>query len=198
MSAPRSEARRVVPPYPPPHLLHPVSHVPDDRELLRLIVTQMRRLAGPHRDFDDLVQKGWLEVNSALPRFRGEARLSTFVAAICYRVWSKHLRWSSRFFRRFLTSSDGCLPELADGRDPAPLTLERREEWRHLYAALDRITEKRRTVVILHDLQGLELEEIAGIVECGVTTVRTRLRDGRKALAEALREDPYFSKETEA
>ena len=61
-----------------------------------------------------------------------------------------------------------------------------------LRAALDTLSSKQRTVVILHDLEGLAVEEVAGVVGAGIAAVRSRLRDGRKALARALAQDPYF------
>ena len=80
--------------------------------------------------------------------------------------------------------------------DPENLdVLEARERARRLYRALNQLSPKRRTVVALHDLDGLDVEEIAAIVGANVLTVRSRLRDGRRLLAEKLRGDPYFGDE---
>lgn len=158
-----------------------------------MVYLHMRRLVGPHRDLDDLVQKGLIATYDALPRFRQEAKLSTFVRAICHRVWMKHLRWSNRWFRRFVLSRDGHVPEEAMCHGLASDRLLERERLRHLYDGLEKVTEKRRAVVILHDLEGMELEEIAEIVQAPVATVRTRLRDGRVALRKILENDPYFA-----
>jgi RNA polymerase sigma-70 factor, ECF subfamily len=158
-----------------------------------MVYSSMRRLAGPHQDFDDLVQKGMLEVFQALPRFRGEAKWNTFVYAICYRVWTKHLRWSGRFLRRFLLSADGSVPEQTCERSFPSEVIVAKERWSRLYAGLEAVSPKRRAVLVLHDLEGVDLEEIAEIVGCGVATVRTRLRDGRQALRKVLEADPKFS-----
>jgi DNA-directed RNA polymerase specialized sigma24 family protein len=48
---------------------------------------------------------------------------------------------------------------------------------------------------MLHDLEGLPIEEIAAIVEANPLTVRSRLRDGRKDLARPLADDPFFGDE---
>lgn len=162
------------------------------REILALVLRQMQRLASGHRDFDDLVQKGFLEVLSAQARFRGESRFETFVWSICYRVWMKHLRGSGRWFRRFAFSPDGELPERADEACLASEGVEQRETWRRLDHALGQLSPKRRVVVVLHDLEGLDVEEIAEVISVGHRTVRSRLRDGRKALRRLLENDPYF------
>jgi DNA-directed RNA polymerase specialized sigma24 family protein len=47
-------------------------------------------------------------------------------------------------------------------------------------------------VVTLHDIAGLDIAEIAEIVGTKEATVRTRLRDGRRKLAQLLKSDEYF------
>ncbi|HSC88919.1 MAG TPA: RNA polymerase sigma factor [Polyangiaceae bacterium] len=176
-----------------PVLVAPVLAAPSERELLIWVMGRMRHLAGPHVDSDDLVQKAWIEACAAVPRFRGECSWRTYVSAICFRVWSKHVRWSSRWLRRFTLARS---EEAVDGVDDAPGASERletQERRLRLYSALDRMSPKRRSVVVFHDLEGLELEEIARIVDAPVATVRTRLRDGRKVLGQLLRDDPYFA-----
>lgn len=70
--------------------------------------------------------------------------------------------------------------------------LERRERARRLQAALDRLSERHRTVVVLHDVEELSIAEIAGIVGSNELTVRSRLRDGRKRLRVLLSADQEF------
>ena len=70
--------------------------------------------------------------------------------------------------------------------------LECVERAARLRAALERIPPNRRAVVILHDLEGLPLGEVAEIVGANLLTVRSRLRDGRKVLLRELEADPYF------
>lgn len=171
----------------------------EERELLRLVASHMRRIAGPHPDFDDLVQLGMIGTLGALADFRGDSSLSTYVAGICYRVWYKHLRSLRRRLARLVPSLTGALPESTDASAEAPRLpsdqILSHERWRRLYAALDQLGEKRRTAVVLHDLDELEIEEIACIVGAPPATVRTRLRDGRRGLRELLQHDPYFTEE---
>jgi RNA polymerase sigma-70 factor (ECF subfamily) len=58
---------------------------------------------------------------------------------------------------------------------------------------LDRLSEKKRTVFVLHEIEGLPPVEIAKIVEAPVLTVRTRLFYARRELAELLREEPTLA-----
>jgi RNA polymerase sigma-70 factor (ECF subfamily) len=58
---------------------------------------------------------------------------------------------------------------------------------------LDRLPEKKRTVFILHEIEGKLPVEIAQIVDAPVLTVRTRLFYARRELAEMMREEPSLS-----
>src|SRR6478752_10273792 len=70
-------------------------------ELLALLYRQMRSLAGPRQDLDDLVQAAAERALKALPRFERRSSLSTFTYGIVYRTLIDHQRWYRRFQRRF-------------------------------------------------------------------------------------------------
>jgi RNA polymerase sigma-70 factor, ECF subfamily len=169
--------------------------LPSARELFELVHRQMRGFVGPRPELDDLVQTAFWELQGALERFEGRASVSTFSHAVCYRVWLKHLRWTSRWLRRFAFSAHGELPETPHDF-PGPLELlQQRERHQRLYRALDTIAPKRRAVLVMHDLGDMSIEEIAEVVSAKPATVRSRLRDGRKLLGVALRADAYFGDE---
>lgn len=161
------------------------------RELFALVYRQMRVLAG-RRDVDELAQAAAEQVIRALPSFAGHSKLSTWTFRICYRTLRKHDRSLSRWLRRFALTADGELPEVALEGESADERLIEQERVDRLRVALGSLSHKRRTVVVLHDLEGLSIDEIAEIVGARLRAVRSRLRDGRRALAEILAADPYF------
>jgi RNA polymerase sigma-70 factor (ECF subfamily) len=164
---------------------------PLEDQVFDLVYRQMRVLAGPGPDLDDLVQTAAERALRALSSFEGRAELGTWTHRICYVTLLKHRRWCSRWYRRF-TPSDGDFSNHADPRISAVDSLHREERCRRLRRALEYLSPKRRAVVVLHDLVELPVGQIADIVGAKPNTVRSRLRDGRKQLAEALRRDPYF------
>jgi RNA polymerase sigma-70 factor, ECF subfamily len=159
-----------------------------------LVYRQMRSLAG-HRDLDELVQVAAEQALRSLPSFAGRSKLSTWTFRICYLTVRKHDRWYRRWLRRFTLTDDGELPELTDNSDDALASddrLVREERLKCLRTALQGLSQHRRTTVILHDLEGLSIDEIADVVAARPRAVRSRLRDGRAALAKTLARDPYF------
>ncbi len=171
----------------------PASAVTPD-ELFALVFRQMRKLA-PRRDVDELTQIAAEHALRGLGRFEGRSQLATWTFRICYLTVRKHERWYRRWLRRFTLTADGELPELAAPGDTDDQRLVDAERAQRLRMALDRLSLKRRTVVVLHDLEGLPVEAIAPIVGATVAATRSRLRDGRKLLALELARDPYFGDE---
>jgi RNA polymerase sigma factor (sigma-70 family) len=166
-----------------------VAPAPGETELVVLIHRQMRALAGPRPDLEDLVQTALEQVLRA--RFEGRSAFATFTHAICYRVWMKHLRSRYRWFSMFSFGSLGEADEPIEVTTPHDLAAAD-ERIQSFYRVLGRVSPKRRAVVVLHDIGGEDIPSIASIVVTSEATVRTRLRDGRKRLRELLAEDPYF------
>lgn len=148
----------------------------------------MRALAGSGApDLDDLVQLAAEQVFCSLPSFAGRSELLTWVYGVCYRVLLNHRRWYRRWRLRFSFQNDD---EQAQSQEPLPsAALEARERAQRLQVALAKMSDKYRAVVVLHDLEELNIKEVAQIVRANELTVRSRLRDGRKHLLRLLQAD---------
>lgn len=149
-----------------------------ERELPR-VERLLGRLLGPRRDFEDLVQNVFLELCRALPGYRRESRLSTFVGGITVRVARRALRPSAYDKRR------GPMPlELADADAGPEGQAIARQRLRRLHAALDRLDPKKRIAFALWALDGRTPAEIAELTGAKVPTVRSRIYHARHALME--------------
>lgn len=95
--------------------------------------------------------------------------------------------------RRGLTTSslDEAADEVAASDDGSPSQLAERAELRRVVLeCIDALAPKHRTVVVLHYLNGLDLREIALIVECPVGTVKSRLHYALRRLRTHLSRHP--------
>ena len=157
-----------------------------ERELFEMVYRSMYRLLGPQAsDFEDLVQSAAEQVTKSLPAFDQRSELGTWIYAVCYHVLLRQRRWYRRWAARF---SLGVEHDGAESNTPlASRLLEVREETEQLHALLGRMADKYRTVVVLHDIEERSIAEIAEIVGAGQSTVRSRLRDGRKQLSKLAR-----------
>src|SRR5262249_33426529 len=131
----------------------------------------------------------------ALPRFEGRSMLSTFAYGVAYRTLLGHDRWFRRWSRRFSFSEDepGHEPVHA-GENTEEATLRARRS-ASLHRALAQLAPTKRAGIVLHDLEGLALKDVAKIVSGNERKGGSRLRDGRKKLAEILTADPHFDGE---
>lgn len=83
------------------------------------------------------------------------------------------------------------LHEPAAPEDDSPADgAARAERLRALYKILDTLSEKKRAVFILHDIEGIAAAQVAKMVESNVLTVRTRLFYARKEVYAAMAQDP--------
>jgi RNA polymerase sigma-70 factor, ECF subfamily len=147
------------------------------------------RMLGPSADVEDVVQEVFLNVYRSLPSFRGESKFSTWLYRLSTNVTRMHLR-RGRSRPRF---ADVEVPEAPrDGArvDTPDEQIEQAERVRALYRLLDQLSEKKREVLVLHDLEGVSAKEIADMAGIPVLTVRTRLFYARKELYAALADEP--------
>ncbi len=148
------------------------------------------RVMGPSSEIEDVVQDVFIHVYRSLHTFRGEAKFTTWLYRLSANVTKMHLR-RKKSRPRF---ADVPIPERLEPRDDAPdQAVERRERVEALYRLVDRLSEKKREVLVLHDFEGMSAKEIAEVVEAPVLTVRTRLFYARKELYAALSEEPSLA-----
>lgn len=126
---------------------------------------------------NDTLMVVWQKAGS----FRGEARLSSWILGIAYRITLKKLRQSSRRAEEKLPDAE----KLADFEEPETL-LSRRQSREQVRRALERLTPEHRAVVELTFFDGLSYREIAQIVGCPQNTVKTRMFHARKRLKRLL------------
>ncbi len=135
-------------------------------------------------DPDDAYQEIWAKVLVALPRFNlgGAASVRTWIGTIARR----HL--IDRHRRRTVRGEVVPLHEDAPGADApgADARLAERRRAVRLEAALARLPDAQRRVVVLHHLQGAALADIARDEGASIGTIKSRLHRGRGRLAELL------------
>ena len=145
------------------------------------------RMTSRPGDLEDLVQEVFLQVYRSIKDFRGQSRFSTWL----YRVTVNVV-----LMQRRAAKSRPVLQEMPDdafGKDARELPDDQVARSRRVaafYRLLDRLSDKKRAVFVLHELEGLSPVEVAKVVAAPVLTVRTRLFYARRELLGMLREEP--------
>lgn len=141
------------------------------------------RMLGARADAEDAAQEVFVRVHRGLAGFRGDAKMSTWLYAITSRVCLTRLASGERRIER---DSEDVLARMPSGHPDPAARLERQELEAALHRAIDELSEERRIVVVLRDLEGLSYEEIAEALELEMGTVRSRLHRARSELRDKL------------
>jgi len=144
------------------------------------VARNLHRMLGPGRgDLEDVLQEVFIEVFRSIGRFRGDAKITTWLYRVCVNVALQRLRKRKR---RAEVSADDVGERALDlqSAETPERALDNMRRLDAVYRILDELSPKKRVVFILHEIEGREPKEIAGIVGAPVLTVRTRLHYARK------------------
>ena len=149
------------------------------------------RMVGNPSDAEDLMQEAFLQLFRKIGTFRGESAFSTWLHRMTVNVVLMRLR------KKTLPAAS-----LEETTEPDEETGGPRKDIGapdlRLSGAVDRVNLERsieklppgyRTVFVLHDVQGFEHNEIAGIMGCSVGNSKSQLHKARTRLRELLQED---------
>ena len=139
-------------------------------------------------DAKDATQEAFFKAYRSLRTFKLGAKFSTWILAIAYNASLDRLAKRKR-------DSGIELPDRADpGPGPAE-EAEREDEARRLRHAIDTLPDKYRAVITLYHLQGLQYDEIAGILGLPMGTVKTHLFRAKELLRKRLNGEPEDDEE---
>jgi RNA polymerase sigma-70 factor (ECF subfamily) len=154
-------------------------------------------------DARDAVQDAFLSAHRSLDGFQGSSQLSTWLHRITVNAALMKLRARRR---KPEDSIDDLLPKFDDDeghrlnvgppwRESAEVALQRRQTRQLVRDCIDRLPDGYRTVLLLRDIEDLNTEETARLLDLSPNAVKVRLHRARQALRTLL--DPHFTGETQ-
>ena len=158
----------------------------------RAVFTAAMSILNNPADDEEVAQEAVLKAFSNLPRFRGEAKFSTWLIQITINEARLKLRKDRRHLYESVdeqhTDDQGdCFPkDFADWREIPSEALQRKELRNALKRALDSLSPKYREVLILRDIQHLSIQETAQVLGITEGSVKTRLLRARFQMRDAL------------
>ncbi len=159
----------------------------------RLVVHVVGRIVQSQDDVKDICQEVFIKVFRKLKRFRGDSRLSTWIATIAYNTSISYIR---KQMRQPEHSYDEH-PALILGEQDTSLNqkmVEKEEVKKYLLLLVEQLPVQYRTVLTLFHLEEFsykEIEEITGMPE---GTIKSYLSRARKILKEKLEQVAEWEK----
>lgn len=141
----------------------------------------------------DVAQETFLRAFRAAARYEPTASVKTWLFTIANHLAISEIRrekrWSKILFRSPDEETQADMMEKARSETLSPdASLGRREVTERVRAAIRKLPEKYRTVIVLRDLQGLSYEEIEAVVGCPLGTVKSRVNRARLMLRDNLKD----------
>jgi RNA polymerase sigma-70 factor (ECF subfamily) len=158
------------------------------RRLARLLSRFIRDPA----EIEDVTQEAFIKAYRALPQFRGDSAFYTWLYRIGINTAKNYLVSMGRrpVMSTEVADDDGESLDAAANipDDMTPETeLMNRQIIETVNAVVGKLPDELRTAITLREMEGLSYEEIAGIMDCPVGTVRSRIFRAREAISTHLK-----------
>ena len=155
------------------------------------IYATIYHMTSNHEDANDLAQESFIKAFQALKSFKGGSSFYTWLYRIAVNKTINFLKQRKNRIHMSLNDLDfkaehdpDLMALISDKTPRREVGLAELQE--KLNAALLKLSEPHRLVVVLHDVQGQSHEEIAKIMDCNIGTVRSRLFYARQQLQALL------------
>jgi len=155
------------------------------------IYATVYHMTSNHEDANDLAQDSFIKAFQALKSFKGGSSFYTWLYRIAVNKTINFLKQRKNRMHMSLNDLDfntennpdlvALISEKTPRRDAGLKELQEK-----LNAAMLKLSEPHRIVVVLHDVQGMSHEEVAQVMDCNIGTVRSRLFYARQQLQSLL------------
>ena len=144
------------------------------------------RMLGRDEEAKDATQETFLSAYRNLPKFRGEAKFSSWIYRIALNICNTKLRSRSKIAISIDEQRETTGFELADGSQDLSSSIQQEQVARHVRRALQGLPAEMRQVIIMKEYEGLKFSEIAEILGIPLSTVKTRMYTGLSELRKRL------------
>ena len=143
------------------------------------------KLCGNRLDIEEVTQTVFVELYTALPRFRFDSKLSSFIYRITVNTVSKMLKRAKRF-----VSADALenLPEQRSDELNAQQRIIREEQLAQLRTAIGHLKDEQRTALVLYTFEDFSYQQIADVMQCSLRKVETLIFRAKKNLAKEVKQ----------
>jgi len=154
-----------------------------------MVFRTLYRLTGSREHLEDLAQEVFLRLYRALPSFRGESLVSTYLYRITVNVAQNEWKRRKRTDRPLVSISEETSAwedRLEHPDRNAEEQMEEQEFRLRVEEQLQELSQIERTVLVLYHQEESSYEQIAAALGMPIGTIRTHLHRGRKKLRERL------------
>lgn len=136
------------------------------------------RYASRRMDREDLFQEVFVNIHRALPKFRGEAEISTWIYRVTVNTSLNFLKKQKRY--ALLKDSLRALRIVHHEQESPDLAL---------FKPLDKLNPRQRMILIMAEIEEIKLEEIAKLLAIPLGTVKSNLHRAKEIIKKELKDN---------
>jgi RNA polymerase sigma-70 factor (ECF subfamily) len=141
-----------------------------------------------HAEAEDLVQETYIRAIPAMKRLRSESNIKGWLFKILRNTWLNHLRKRRTApVISWTEEGDGSVRDIAEPAKDSYHALVGKMEKEQVQAAIQALSVKFREIILLREFEELSYDEIAGLLNCPLGTVMSRLARARSKLRVLLK-----------
>lgn len=143
------------------------------------------KLCGNRLEVEEVTQQVFVELYTALPRFRFDSKLSSFIYRITVNVVCKMMGKARRFI-----SADALenLPEQRSEDRNAQQQIIHNEQMEQLRTAIGHLKDEQRTALVLYTFEDFSYQQIADVMQCTLSKVESLIFRAKKNLAKEVKQ----------
>ena len=152
----------------------------------QIVANLTYKLCGRSLDIEDITQQVFVELYTALPRFRFDSKLSSFIYRITVNVVSKTLRRTKRFVSTDEESQASLLRNRSSDQRNAQQQTIYNEQMQQLHEAIGHLKDEQRTALVLSVFEDFSYQQVAEVMQCSLSKVESLIFRAKKNLAKEL------------
>lgn len=151
----------------------------------QIVANLTYKLCGTRLEIEEVTQQVFVELYIALPRFRFDSKLSSYIYRITVNVVSKMLKKAKRFVS---TDEYEDYPEQQSDDRNAQQQIIHNEQMEQLRAAIGRLKDEQRTALVLYTFENFSYQDIADVMQCSLSKVESLIFRAKKNLAKEIKQ----------
>ena len=153
------------------------------REYQEIVAGLCYKVGGDKVDIGEMTQQVFVELYTALPRFKFQSKLSTFIYRITVNVVCKEFKHQRRYETGMM---DTALQYQQEETPSVEQDIIHQERLRQLRQAIALLNREQRTALVLYTYDDFSYQQIADVMQCTVAKVESLIFRARKNLKKML------------
>lgn len=151
----------------------------------QIVANLTYKLCGNRLEIEEVTQQVFVELYTALPRFRFDSKLSSYIYRITVNVVSKMLKKAKRFVS---TDEYEDYPEQQSDERNAQQQIIYNEQMDQLRTAIGHLKNEQRTALVLYTFENFSYQDIADVMQCSLSKVESLIFRAKKNLAKEVKQ----------